>query len=109
MKIILLIALAISALAAVSANYHQPKIQNLLYRPPPRPRPNPYKTYRVRRQLSGSVVSDPQGTPTLNLQAIHKFEKDEIPNLPGGAFARGARLDYNNKWEFNFFFLLHFK
>lgn len=103
MNIILLIALAISAVATVSATYHRPTIQNLLYRPPPRPRPNPFRTYRVRRQLSGSVVSNPQGAPTLNLQASQGVGTPNhnligtafASGVPGGDITRGGQLDYS--------------
>lgn len=100
MNIILLIALAISALATVSATYHRPEFRTLPYRPPPRPRP---RTYRVRRQLSGSVVSNPQGAPTLNLQASQGIGTPNhnligtafASGVPGGAITRGGQLDYN--------------
>lgn len=103
MNLIVLLALAISALATVSANYHRPTIQNLLYRPPPRPRPNPFKVYRVRRQLSGSVVSNPQGAPTLNLQASQGIGTPNhnligtafASGVPGGDITRGGQLGYN--------------
>lgn len=84
MNTVLLIALAISALAVVSANYNQPKIQNLLYRPPPRPRPLP--PMRVRRQLTVAVKTDPREANAHNHNLIAK---------PGGANTKGVEFDYN--------------
>lgn len=58
---------------------------------------------RVKRQLSGSVVSNPIGAPTVNLQASHGIGNPNhnligtafASGIPGGDITRGGQLDYN--------------
>lgn len=104
MKCLIIIALTVLGALVVSAgtkrhfvertNSFKPLVQRKIF---------PENHDRVKRQLSGSVVSNPIGTSTVNLQASHGIGNPNhnligtafASGIPGGQVTKGGQLDYN--------------
>lgn len=104
MKFLLIIALTVFCSAIVSAGTYRHIIQRSnSFKPLVQRKIFPSNHDRVKRQLSGSVVSNPIGAPTVNLQASHGIGNPDhnligtafASGIPGGQVTRGGQLDYN--------------